>query len=101
VAIRHGDEHVHLVITLARQDAGRADLWNDHFKLRGYCRAQEKALGLVATGPADRTAARAPTNPNSRPSEIDPSHSYSNLRVRPPHQGTLVTGRSACRRTGL
>ena len=39
--------------------------------------------------------------PNSRAGEIDPSYSYSNLRVRPPHQGTAVTGRSACRSTGL
>jgi len=40
-------------------------------------------------------------SPNSRAGEIDPNYSYSNVSVRPPHQGTAVTGRSACRSTGL
>jgi hypothetical protein len=40
-------------------------------------------------------------SPNSRAGEIDPSYLYSNVSVRPPHQGTAVTGRSACRSTGL
>jgi hypothetical protein len=32
--------------------------WNDFFRVREACRAAERRLGLTATAPADRTAAK-------------------------------------------
>ncbi|MBO2462695.1 relaxase/mobilization nuclease domain-containing protein [Actinomadura violacea] len=58
VAVRHAADHVHIVATLARQDGGRPDVWNDGYRVRDACRAVERRYGLRGTAPADRTAAR-------------------------------------------
>jgi hypothetical protein len=58
VAVRHAADHIHIVATLARQDGGRVKTWNDFFQVREACRAAERRLGLTATAPADRTAAK-------------------------------------------
>lgn len=47
--------------TLARQDGGRPDVWNDGYRVRDACRAVEQRYGLRRTAPADRTAARRPS----------------------------------------
>ena len=61
VAVRHAPDHIHLVATLARQDGRRARTWNDFFRVREACRDAERRLGLRATAPADRTAAKRPS----------------------------------------
>jgi hypothetical protein len=61
VAVRHADDHIHIVATLARQDGTRPRFWNDFYRVRGACRSAEEQLGLRATPPADRTAARRPS----------------------------------------
>ena len=61
VAIRHADDHIHIVATLARQDGTRPRLWNDFYRVREACRSAEEQLGLRVTPPADRTAARRPS----------------------------------------
>ena len=61
VAVRHAADHVHLVATLARQDGTRPRIWNDFYRVREACREAETLLGLTATAPADRTAARRPS----------------------------------------
>ena len=61
VAVRHAPDHIHLVATLARQDGRRARTWNDFFRVREACRDAERRLGLRATAPADRTAAKQPS----------------------------------------
>ena len=58
VAVRHAADHIHIVATLARQDGGRVRTWNDFFRVRDACRDAERRLGLTATAPADRTAAK-------------------------------------------
>jgi hypothetical protein len=58
VAVRHAADHIHIVATLARQDGGRVKTWNDFFRVREACRDSERRLGLTATAPADRTAAK-------------------------------------------
>ena len=58
VAVRHAADHIHIVATLARQDGGRVRTWNDFFRVREACRDAERRLGLTATAPADRTAAK-------------------------------------------
>ena len=61
VAVRHAGDHVHIVATLARQDGSRPRTWNDFYRVREACRAVEKQVGLRATPPGDRTAARCPS----------------------------------------
>ena len=61
VAVRHAADHLHIVATLARQDGSRPRIWNDFYRVREACQQAEQQLGLRATAPADRTAARRAT----------------------------------------
>jgi hypothetical protein len=61
VAVRHGDDHIHLVAMLARQDGGMPSLSWERYKVRAACIAAEQRYGLRSTSPADRTAACRPT----------------------------------------
>ena len=61
VAVRHGDDHIHIVAMLARQDGGKPSLSWERYKVRAACLAAEQRYGLRSTAPADRTAARRPT----------------------------------------
>jgi hypothetical protein len=61
VAVRHGDDHIHIVAMLARQDGGRPSLSWERYKVRAACLAAEQRYGLRCTAPADRTAARRPS----------------------------------------
>ncbi len=58
---RHGDDHIHIVAMLARQDGGKPSLSWERYKVRAACIAAEQRYGLRSTAPADRTAARRPT----------------------------------------
>jgi len=58
VAARHGDDHIHLVVTLARQDGRRPRLSNDYHRVGEACRAAEQRYGLRVTAKRDRTAAQ-------------------------------------------
>ena len=60
IAVRHGDDHIHLVAMLARQDGGKPSLSWERYKVRAACLAAEQRYGLRSTAPADRTAARQP-----------------------------------------
>jgi hypothetical protein len=55
VGIRHGDDHVHLVATLVRQDGRTVWAWNDYA-------ARRPRRGVWSTGPGctgpDRTGRR-------------------------------------------
>jgi len=59
-AMRHGEDHIHVVVTLARQDGGRVDLFNDYRKLRAACHRIEERFELRSTAAADKTADYAP-----------------------------------------
>ncbi|HEV2259749.1 MAG TPA: hypothetical protein VGS06_42105 [Streptosporangiaceae bacterium] len=61
VAVRHGEDHIHIVAMLARQDGGKPGLSWERAKVRAACLAAEQRYGLRSTAPADRTAARRPT----------------------------------------
>jgi hypothetical protein len=60
IAVRHADDHIHIVATLARQDGAIPRHSNDWYRSRETCRAFERRYGLRRTAPADRTAARRP-----------------------------------------
>ena len=61
VAVRHGDDHIHLVAMLARQDGGKPSVSWERYKVRAACLAAEQRYGLRCTATADHTAARYPT----------------------------------------
>jgi hypothetical protein len=61
VAVRHGEDHIHIVAMLARQDGGKPRLSNERYRVREACRIAEEQYGLRRTAPGDRTAARRPT----------------------------------------
>ncbi|GII34980.1 relaxase/mobilization nuclease domain-containing protein [Planotetraspora mira] len=61
VSVRHADDHIHIVATLARQDGTKPKTWNDFYRVREACQAVERHYGLKVTAPGDRTAARQPT----------------------------------------
>jgi hypothetical protein len=66
VAVRHADEHVHVVATLARQDGRRVWPRNDFYRSREASLAIEARYGLRPTSPADRTGPRQATRPEHR-----------------------------------
>ena len=65
VAVRHAADHIHVVATLARQDGTRPRVWNDFYQVRAACHEAEARFGLRSTAPADRTAARCPSRPET------------------------------------
>ncbi|RSN53253.1 relaxase/mobilization nuclease domain-containing protein [Actinomadura sp. WAC 06369] len=65
IAVRHADDHIHIVATLARADGVRPNVWNDGYRVRDACLAVERRFGLRSTAPADRTAARRPKRAES------------------------------------
>ncbi len=71
VAVRHADDHVHVVATLARQDGRRVWPRNDFYRAREACLAVERRLGLRSTSPADRTGPREITRPELRRHQAD------------------------------
>ena len=61
VAVHHGDQHIHIVAVLARQDGQRAALHNDYYRIGEALADLEDKLGLALIARPDRTAARRPT----------------------------------------
>jgi len=66
VAIRHAEDHVHVVATLARQDGRRPRLSNDHYRSMEASRFVEQKYGLVATVATGRTGAAKPSRGEER-----------------------------------
>jgi hypothetical protein len=60
VAIRHAEDHIHLVATLVRQDRRTEWARNDYWRCQATARDLEQRYGLYRVGPADRTAHRRP-----------------------------------------
>ncbi|WP_158886222.1 relaxase/mobilization nuclease domain-containing protein [Amycolatopsis anabasis] len=64
VAVRHGDDHIHLMATLVTDQGGQLHRFHPSFyrmRLREACRALERELGLTPTPDVDWTASRQPT----------------------------------------
>ncbi|MEU5877299.1 hypothetical protein [Spirillospora sp. NPDC047279] len=61
VAVRHADDHIHIVVVLAREDGRNPSVRRDYLKVRMACRTVEERYGLTRTAPADRTATPRPT----------------------------------------
>ncbi|WP_435137802.1 relaxase/mobilization nuclease domain-containing protein [Actinacidiphila sp. bgisy144] len=62
VAVRHADDHIHIVATLARQDGRVPDVRRDYKKMQARARELEKRYGLRRLSSGDKTASRWPTS---------------------------------------
>ncbi|GAA4442594.1 relaxase/mobilization nuclease domain-containing protein [Phytohabitans houttuyneae] len=61
VAVRHADDHIHIVATLVRQDGRNAWAWNDRYKAQNVARDLERRYNLHRVAPTDHTTHRHPT----------------------------------------
>ncbi|MER6531395.1 relaxase/mobilization nuclease domain-containing protein [Streptomyces sp. NPDC001508] len=62
VAVRHADDHIHIIATLVREDGYKPKLNNDAARVQAQARALEKELGLRQLNKGDGTAAKRPTS---------------------------------------
>ncbi|MFF5336917.1 relaxase/mobilization nuclease domain-containing protein [Streptomyces sp. NPDC013181] len=62
IAVRHADDHIHILATLVRGDLRRPRMNYDFKKAQAECRRIEKEMGLRRLKPGDGTAARTPTS---------------------------------------
>lgn len=58
VAVRHADDHIHLVATKVREDGRQPKLHQDMVKMQAAARVLEKRFGLRRLTHGDRTAGR-------------------------------------------
>ncbi|MGH3294930.1 MAG: relaxase/mobilization nuclease domain-containing protein, partial [Trebonia sp.] len=61
VAVAHGDNHVHVVAVMARQDGRRAHVDREYIRAGQTARWAERTYKLHVTGHADGTADKRPT----------------------------------------
>ncbi|MEU6230552.1 relaxase/mobilization nuclease domain-containing protein [Streptomyces sp. NPDC047042] len=61
-AVRHADDHIHIVATLVCEDGSRPDDFRSGKRAQAECRLIERALGLHQVEPGDGTAAQRPTS---------------------------------------
>ncbi|MGW7098381.1 relaxase/mobilization nuclease domain-containing protein [Streptomyces sp. NPDC054838] len=61
VAVRHAEDHIHIVATKVRGDLTQPRHWNDYLRADKECAAIEKEYGLRQLVRGDRTAAKRPT----------------------------------------
>jgi hypothetical protein len=66
VAVRHADNHVHVVATLVWQDGGRVFPHHDFYRARQTSLAVEQQYGLMRTSPVERTAGAETTRAEQR-----------------------------------
>jgi hypothetical protein len=61
-AVRHADDHIHIIATLVREDGRRPDHHRSGKRAQAECRLIEKELGLHQVAPGDGTAAKRTTS---------------------------------------
>ncbi|MFB7776280.1 relaxase/mobilization nuclease domain-containing protein [Streptomyces bauhiniae] len=62
VAVRHADDHIHILATMVRGDLRRPRMNYDFKKAQAECRRMEKDMGLRRLKPGDGTGAKTPTS---------------------------------------
>ncbi|MFM9371874.1 mobilization protein [Streptomyces sp. Da 82-17] len=62
IAVRHADDHIHIVATLKREDGRSPRRHQDALRAQAECRKLEAELGLQILNEGDRTAAQRPTS---------------------------------------
>ncbi|MFI5743833.1 relaxase/mobilization nuclease domain-containing protein [Streptomyces anulatus] len=68
-AVRHADDHIHIVATLVTEDGHRPDDFRSGARAQAEARLIEKELGLHQVEPGDGTAAQRPTKAELRKAE--------------------------------
>ncbi|GAA3828224.1 relaxase/mobilization nuclease domain-containing protein [Streptomyces phyllanthi] len=61
-AVRHADDHIHIIATLVREDGGRPDDFRSGKRAQAECRLIEADYGLTRVNAGDGTAAQRPTS---------------------------------------
>ncbi|MFE3097194.1 relaxase/mobilization nuclease domain-containing protein [Streptomyces sp. NPDC059248] len=61
IAVRHADDHIHILATTVREDGRRPKLHDSGIRVGDACRRIEKDYGLRRLKKGDRTSTRAPT----------------------------------------
>ncbi|MDF3142134.1 MULTISPECIES: mobilization protein [unclassified Streptomyces] len=61
-AVRHANDHIHIIATLVREDGYKPDLDNDAVRVQAQARALEAELGLRRLNKGDGTGAKRPTS---------------------------------------
>ncbi|KAA0921243.1 relaxase/mobilization nuclease domain-containing protein [Streptomyces apricus] len=61
-AVRHADDHIHIIATLVCEDGSRPDDYRSGKRAQAECRLIEKEYGLHQVTPGDGTAAQRPTS---------------------------------------
>ncbi|GCB47418.1 relaxase/mobilization nuclease domain-containing protein [Streptomyces sp. NL15-2K] len=61
-AVRHADDHIHIIATLVRDDGRRPRRHNEARRAQAECRRIEVDCGLRRVAPGDGTAAKRPTS---------------------------------------
>ncbi|WP_103510032.1 relaxase/mobilization nuclease domain-containing protein [Streptomyces sp. SM13] len=62
VAVRHADDHIHILATMVRGDLRRPRMNYDFKKAQAECRRIEEEMGLRQLKPGDGTGAKTPTS---------------------------------------
>ncbi|MFF4835181.1 relaxase/mobilization nuclease domain-containing protein [Streptomyces sp. NPDC001315] len=62
VAVRHADDHIHILATMVRGDLRRPRMNYDFKKAQAECRRIEQEMSLRRLKPGDGTGARTPTS---------------------------------------
>ncbi|NEB01919.1 relaxase/mobilization nuclease domain-containing protein [Streptomyces sp. SID13726] len=61
-AVRHADDHIHIIATLVREDGYKPELDGDALRVQAEARLLEAELGLRRLNQGDGTAAKRPTS---------------------------------------
>ncbi|MFH8626552.1 relaxase/mobilization nuclease domain-containing protein [Streptomyces vietnamensis] len=85
VAVRHADDHIHIVATKVRGDLRPPRNWNDFLRADKELVAIEKEYGLRQVPRGDRTAAKRPTR-----AEQEKARRTGNARTAREHLRTIV-----------
>ena len=87
VAVRHGrsaagNDHVHIAVSLVREDGTKASIWRDRVRLSELCADLERRLGLTVVDGRQRGGLPAPRRP-----EMEASAAPGPPRGRAPDPG--------------
>ncbi|MFE2152556.1 mobilization protein [Streptomyces lavendulae] len=92
IAVRHAEDHIHLVATLVREDGRRPRRHQDGIRAQAECRRIEGEFGLQVLNPGDRSAAQRPTSAErskaERTGRSEPSRETLRASVRQALAGT-------------
>ncbi|MFD9955500.1 relaxase/mobilization nuclease domain-containing protein [[Kitasatospora] papulosa] len=69
IAVRHADDHVHILATTVREDGRRPKLHDSGIRVGDACREIEKDYGLRRLKKGDRTGTRRPTQAEMQKAE--------------------------------